>query len=111
MFSLAQSVLGKSTRAIERPPDDYEFNFPREYAVSTWHQYRVHGVLPEAGGWNDQPSRLVEDDWGYLNWWYNYALEQVSDDDNEQPQDDETMRGLINSMAGTSMGWDELTRG
>lgn len=110
MVRLARYMLGKDTEPIPEPPEDYIFNFPRAYAVETWQQYRNHGTLPRAGGWDDQPAGLVSDDWGYLNWVYAYASQEVDDND-RKPQTKQTdLNPLINDLSGgkPAFTWSQI---
>lgn len=118
MTELARYTLGYDVEPTTAPPKDYQFHYPRWYVLKTWHQYRNHGVLPEAGGWNDQPARLVNDDWGYLNWCYTYAMEQVRGEE-DGPRGDsghvtgDGIRDMVTALSGkkTGMSWGELTNG
>lgn len=41
--------------------DTFGLHYPLPYAISTWQRYREHGLLPAAGGYDDQLAVWVED--------------------------------------------------
>lgn len=46
--------------------DPPKFNYPIDYVVRTWMNFYRHGIYPEAGAYNDQDPRLM-DDWHTMN--------------------------------------------
>lgn len=53
------------------------FFYPLDYVLMTWQEKRNHGILPEAGGLNNQDWRLVYHDWPLLNQRYNRLMEML----------------------------------
>jgi hypothetical protein len=56
---MQRQVMAAFTEAAEPvEPGDFGFILPWPYVLETGAQYFRHGVLPRAGGWDDQ-----EEDW------------------------------------------------
>lgn len=76
-------------------------NYPPSYALQTWHDYRNFGLLPEAGGINDQ-CPLWYADMHALNRRYAYLLYQHR----EQGDDDDFAAGVN----GPDLDWETVFR-
>jgi hypothetical protein len=64
MTRMVRAEHGESAEDDRAEDDDLPgLYYPLHYAVQTWVNFKEHGILPEAGGWNDQDWRLVECDW------------------------------------------------
>ena len=101
MRAAAMAELGKSD-----DNDDDEFdgglNNPADYVLGTWAEHRLHDVLPEPGGFNDQDPSLVMEDWGLLNQIFNRWFARLSDDDGDDDDD------LFDEPEGDVKGLQEL---
>lgn len=84
--------------------DDDGFYFPIIYLMRTWDAYRSFGVLPDAGGINDQNPRWW-DDINRLNRRYAYIKQQLQ---MQQEAADE-----VNKLIGDTNGpnWQGITHG
>lgn len=71
MSELVQSEAGIAPGEADEDTD-FGLNYPVSYALETWHNWRNHGVYPEAGGYNDQDEALIAD-WSVLNRRYAWA--------------------------------------
>lgn len=70
--------MGKENNEAEDDDDeDFGLNNPRDYALRTWYDYNEHGLLPEAGGINDQDP-LWYDDIHTLNLRYSTIARRLS---------------------------------
>lgn len=58
--------------ADSAPPEFNGLYYPLSYVLRTWIYLREYGVLPEAGGLNDQDWRLIEHDWPIVSERYIY---------------------------------------
>lgn len=77
MTDLVNSESGKGTAAPTIEQDAGLF-YPASYAISTWVAYRHHGIMPEAGAYNDQCEQWRRDI-GTLNQRYNLAVWELGD--------------------------------
>lgn len=85
--------------------DDDGFYFPIDYLLRTWDAYRNHGVLPDAGGINDQNPK----------WWVDinrlarrFAL--IKRDLKEAQDAQEALQGLT-GHAGDGQNWKDWMNG
>jgi hypothetical protein len=59
----ARAEMGLPPLEAPTPFDENSFglNYPIQYIMQTWSMLRNHGILPRAGGFNDQDARWIED--------------------------------------------------
>jgi hypothetical protein len=55
--------------------EDFGLHYPFAYVAQTWQAYRRFGVLPVAGGYNDQDEFLMQD-WQTLDTRYQLKLQE-----------------------------------
>lgn len=84
--------------------DDDGFYFPLDYLMRTWDAYRNFGVMPEAGGINDQNPRWW-DDINRLNRRYSLIKRNL---EAQQEAADEVEKIVGNTNA---PNWQGLTHG
>jgi hypothetical protein len=53
--------MADTDKEPEDPPLDFGFNYPLSYIVETSSVFLNHGILPNAGGWDDQDAAWTED--------------------------------------------------
>jgi len=75
---IARSELGESEDP-EDTDEDTGFYYPIGYLLRTWEAYRQFGVLPDAGGINDQCPRWW-DDVQTMNRLYIAAIARIKSD-------------------------------
>ena len=59
--------------------DDFGLHYPMAYVIKTWMAYRNWGILPSAGGYDDQDEMLMQD-WQTLTIRYHLAKQRYAFD-------------------------------
>lgn len=85
--------------------EDDGFYFPIDYLLKTWDAYRSHGVLPDAGGINDQNPK----------WWSDInrlgrRFAHIKRDMQEDKEAQDTLHGMM-GQSSDAPNWKDWMNG
>ena len=76
----AASELGKGGDRDHDEPPPLRLNYPIDYVLHAWADYKTHGHWPRPGGFDAQDTALVED-FAMLTRHYNKWVHELADQD------------------------------
>jgi hypothetical protein len=82
---MARLALGQDVTREDDEQPELAFYHPLAYVLRTWQNFKEHGIYPNGLGYDDQDPDLMAD-WDVVWWFYNHAIDDLSDDDDGTPK-------------------------
>lgn len=79
LYDYAAAELGKGDDEDDTEPPPLRLNYPINYLLHAWSDYKTHGHWPRPGGFDAQDEALVQD-FQTLTRRYNWHARRIMDD-------------------------------